>query len=132
MAGDVSFGVLVRDDLVVLAERDDHGALELAHGRMGRVDAGVEDAHAHAGSGRAAERPVAGDALGPVRGQGDPVDGILGQAPRGQRRLARVPAVSGHVLHGIGLYGARPVPSDPAQLSLKRSRSSSMTRRSGS
>ena len=46
----------------------------------------------------------------------DPVDRVLREAPRGQRGLARVPAVRGDVLHGTGLYGARPAESVPAQL----------------
>ena len=60
-----------------------------------------------------AERPLARDALGPVGGKRDPVDRILGEAPRRERGLARVPAVSCDVLHGSGLYGARPAESQP-------------------
>ena len=53
------------------------------------------------------------DALRPVRGERDPVDRVLREAPRRERCLARIPAVCGDVLHGTGLYGARAAESFP-------------------
>jgi hypothetical protein len=132
VTGDVALDVFFGDHLVVLSDRDDDRALELTDERVGRVDTRVEDAHAHALAGRAAERPVLRDALGPVGRKRDPVDGILREAPGRERGFTRVPAMARHVLHGVGQYGARPVQSDPAQLSLRRSRISSRMRRSGS
>ena len=128
----VAFRVLCRDDLLVLADGDDDSVLELAHERMRRVDAGVEDANADVLARGPAERPLTRDPLRPMRRERDPVDRVLGEAPCGQRGFARIPAVTRHFLHGLGLYGARPAESLPVQLSWRRARISSRRRRSGS
>ena len=54
---ETSPSVSSRDDLVVLADRDDDRALELADERMARLDARVEDADPHARAGRRRRRP---------------------------------------------------------------------------
>ena len=85
VTADVALGVLLGDDLVVLADRDDDGALEVADERVSCFDARVEDADAYSFARRAAERPLAGDALGPLPRERDAVDRVLRQAPRGKR-----------------------------------------------
>src|SRR5439155_22720371 len=53
----IAFGVLLDDRLVVVAAPDRDRAVELAHERVTRLDAAVEDADAHALAGRPAPGP---------------------------------------------------------------------------
>ena len=67
VAAEVALLVGRRDRVAVLVDGDRDGAADLADLRMVRLDAAVEDADAHALAGRALERPLARDALGPLR-----------------------------------------------------------------
>src|SRR4051794_14843913 len=51
------------------------------------LDPAVEDAHANAGARRPAPRPLARDLAGPRLGERDPLDGVGGEAPGGERVL---------------------------------------------
>ena len=62
------------------------------------------------------QRPVPGDALGPRRGEGDAVDGVVREAP-GRKRLPRVLAVSHGVGHGAMLLPVRRPPVVDEKLS---------------
>jgi hypothetical protein len=97
---DVTLGVFRRDNLVVLTDRDDDGALEVPDERVSCFDSRVEDADARSFAARASQRPIAGDALGPLPRESDAVDRILRQAPGGKRSLARILAVGDDIAHG--------------------------------
>ena len=60
-----------RDRVAVLVDRDRDRLVDLADERMVRLDAAVEDADANALAGRALERPLARDALGPLEVEPD-------------------------------------------------------------
>ena len=81
VAAEVSFRVLAHLDPAVLGLHDGHRALELADERMAALDAAVEDADADALACRVAERPVAGDPLGPLDADLDPLRGTGRKAP---------------------------------------------------
>jgi hypothetical protein len=83
VAAEVALGVLDDLDLVLVVAVEGDGAFDFAHARMAGLDPAVEDADADALSGRAAEGPVAGDTLGPVDADRDPVTGPGREAPRG-------------------------------------------------
>ncbi len=82
---EVTFLVRRRHGLAVLADGDHDSALDLADLGMARVDAAVEDADAHAFAGRALERPLARDAVGPI--EVELVRRARRQRPCGKRAL---------------------------------------------
>ncbi len=72
------------DQHLVVLDRHGDRRRHIADQWVPRLDAAVDDAHPRAGAGRAAERPVAGDALRPrmrarERLHGRPVDGVGGK-----------------------------------------------------
>ena len=86
MSGDVALGVRL-DDRLVAVHADRHRLLHRTHVGMARLDAAVQDAHAHARTRRTAPCPVPGDVLGPVARERNPVNRVGRQAP-GRKRLA--------------------------------------------
>ena len=90
MSAEVALGVVLDDDLPVLGLAQRDRPLERPDERMIGLDAAVEDADPNPGPGRAAERPVACNALRPF--DSDPNLGRRGgwEAP-GREGLAGIP-----------------------------------------
>src|SRR6266404_7894844 len=90
----VSLCVVFLEDHLVTLDRDCDRLLHVAHQRMARFDAAVEDAHPRARSGRPAPGPLARDLPGPFLGQGDPFGRLRRKAP-GWKFLAHPCSVRG-------------------------------------
>src|SRR5439155_23719808 len=84
VTGDVALAVRL-DDRLVSVQPDRDRLLHRPDGWVIELDAAVQDAHAYACTRRASPGPVPRDALGPVGRKSDPMDGVAGQAPGGQR-----------------------------------------------
>ncbi len=114
---------LVRHDrgLFVVEDHRD-GARELADERVVAVDPAVEHAHVDSLPRGLADRPVAGDPLGPVERDRDRAGGVGGQAPGGNqpfahaapRALSRAAAAAAP----SSAAGRRDVPGDDRQVDL--------------
>src|SRR5262249_42514343 len=86
-AAEIALLVGRRDRGAVVVDADRDRAVDLADERMVRVDAAVEDADSDVLTGRALERPLARDALRPLKVEPDVVGRAGRQRPRWKRAL---------------------------------------------
>ena len=101
VAAEVSLLILLDDELSGLGDCDGDGPIDLSHERVVRLDTAVDDAHGGPLAGRAPERPLTVDAIGPLQRNRNSIDCVPRQAPGRKLLFALVRNDGGVGFHRI-------------------------------